>query len=52
MAVAKTATKAKTVRRAKVKMSKAKFRNLQANANRKGIIAAAAMDQRGSLQRI
>jgi tagatose 1,6-diphosphate aldolase len=51
MAAAKTATKSKSVRRSKVKMSKAKFKNLQANANRKGVIAAAAMDQRGSLQK-
>jgi tagatose 1,6-diphosphate aldolase len=57
MAAAKTATlsktsmRAKAVRRSKVKMSKAKFKNLQANANRKGVIAAAAMDQRGSLQK-
>jgi tagatose 1,6-diphosphate aldolase len=51
MAAAKTATKAKAVRRSKVKMSKVKLKNLQANANRKGVIAAAAMDQRGSLQK-
>jgi tagatose 1,6-diphosphate aldolase len=38
-------------RRGKLKISAAKFKNLQACANRKGIIAAAAMDQRGSLQK-
>jgi tagatose 1,6-diphosphate aldolase len=52
MATAKAvAGKTKVVRRSKVKMSKAKFKNLQACANRKGVIAAAAMDQRGSLQK-
>jgi tagatose 1,6-diphosphate aldolase len=42
---------ATSARRGKVKMSAKKFKNLQACANRKGIIAAAAMDQRGSLQK-
>jgi tagatose 1,6-diphosphate aldolase len=40
-----------TARRGKLKMSATKFKNLQACANRKGIIAAAAMDQRDSLQK-
>ncbi len=38
-------------RRGKVKIRATKLKNLQACANRKGIIAAAAMDQRGSLQK-
>jgi tagatose 1,6-diphosphate aldolase len=42
---------ATSARRGKIKMSNKKFKNLQACANRKGIIAAAAMDQRGSLQK-
>ena len=44
---------AKTVakRRGKIKIRATKLKNLQACANRKGIIAAAAMDQRGSLQK-
>jgi tagatose 1,6-diphosphate aldolase len=36
---------------AKVKMSKGKFDNIQACADDKGVIAAAAMDQRGSLKK-
>ncbi|MDO8494478.1 MAG: tagatose 1,6-diphosphate aldolase, partial [Deltaproteobacteria bacterium] len=32
-------------------MTKGKFRNLEKLANKKGVIAAAAMDQRGSLQK-
>ena len=36
---------------AKVKISKGKFQGIQACANEHGIIAAAAMDQRGSLKR-
>jgi tagatose 1,6-diphosphate aldolase len=47
----KSEVKGKAIRRSKIKMSKAKLKNLQANANRKGVIAAAAMDQRGSLQK-
>ncbi len=38
-------------RRGKIKIRATKLKNLQACANRKGIIAAAAMDQRGSLQK-
>jgi tagatose 1,6-diphosphate aldolase len=36
---------------AKVRMSKGKFENIQACADDKGVIAAAAMDQRGSLKK-
>ena len=35
----------------KVKMSRGKFNHIQACADEKGIIAAAAMDQRGSLKK-
>jgi tagatose 1,6-diphosphate aldolase len=35
----------------KVKMSRGKFEGLIACSNEKGLIAAAAMDQRGSLQK-
>ena len=36
---------------AKVKMTRGKFEGINACANQRGVIAAAAMDQRGSLKK-
>ena len=36
---------------AKVQMTRGKFENINALANERGVIAAAAMDQRGSLKK-
>src|SRR5690348_4601114 len=38
-------------RMAKVEMTRGKFENINALANERGVIAAAAMDQRGSLKK-